>query len=1092
MKQNYWINGRTTSFQRWKAFLIMKLISVFILGFMMQSYAIDSQSKDKHLTLQFENNTLKEVLQKLESQTEFSFIYKDELINSVNKVSGNFRDEKVTDLLNEILKNTGLTYTIKGRTIIIISNDTGTVMEQQKSITGKVTDSAGSSLPGVTVVVKGTSIGIISDANGNYSISNLPENATLQFSFVGMKTQEIAVGGRTTINVTLSEEAIAIDEVVAIGYGVQKKTEVTTAIANVKSENFVKGAVNDAGQLLQGKVAGLTIVNNSGDPTSNSQILLRGTATLSTSTQPYVLIDGIPGDLNTVAPEDIESIDVLKDGSSAAIYGTRGTNGVILITTRRAKGNDVSSIEYNAYVSTQQISKKPDLLSASDYRNLIAQGVNFQDMGASTDWIDAITRSPFSHVHNLTIRGGNSKTNFIASGVYRSVEGLIRKTDNQTMNGRFDLNHNMYDGKLLFNFGFLSSNNKYTATTNGSGFDGTTYRQALNRNPTEPIKNADGSWYERPSLYFYDNPLARLYETDGENTSSTTRLNGSVTWRPVEGLVFKALVSQQKYNQLRGYSENFNNMSNIRDKKHGFASRGTSQTLEKMLDLTIDYSKSIGDHNFTALAGYSYLGDIGEGFYADNYNFPTDAFTYNNLGIGQALQKGFANMSSYKYTNNLIAFFGRINYNYKERYLFMASLRREASSKFLGAKQPWGNFPAASIGWRINKEEFMSNLTFINDLKFRAGYGVTGTAPDQSFLGVSRLGYQGSFMNNGAWSPTLVPVSNPNPYLKWEEKHEANIGIDFSLFNGRVGGSIDYYNRRTKGLLYDYPVPSPPNLYNTTTANVGTMENKGLEVMVNLIPIKTKDFTWSSSLSFSTNNNKLISLSNDLYKLSNDYFDVGYLNDGGGWTNRVQVGQKIGNFYGFKVVDVTTDGKWIYQLPDGSRVNYDDFTKTDENKMILGNGLPKYYAGWNNTFRYKKFDLGITMRGAFAFQILNAMRVYYENPQITAYNQLKTAHNKVFGKAVLNVPEVEWNSYYLENGDYWKIDNITLGYNFKTSSFKYIKDIRVYASSLNTMVITGYTGMDPEVNSMGLNPGTDERDRYPSTRTFTVGINVTF
>jgi len=970
--------------------------------------------------------------------------------------------------------------------------------EQQKTVSGTITDSqTNAPLVGVEIIIEGSTIGVITDANGKYSIVVPGDNTVLVFSYIGYLTQHVAVLGQAAINISMVPDALNLDEVVVIGYGVQKKSEVTTAIASVKSDEFVKGAVLDAGQLLQGKVAGLTIINNGGDPTGNSQILLRGTATLSTSTQPYILIDGIPGDLNTVAPEDIESINVLKDGSAAAIYGTRGTNGVILITTRRASGKAASSIEYNSYYSTQKIVRKPDMLTAAQYRQKIADGVGFQDMGASTDWVDAITRSPFSHVQNLTIRGGDSKTNFIASGVYRAIEGIMQKSDNRTLNGRFDLNHNMYDGKLLFNFGFLASNNSYTATGNGWGadpyaFDAYTYRQALNRNPTEPVKNADGSFYERPSLYFYDNPVARLYESDGKNTSNSTRINGSITLKPIEGLSIKALVSQQKYNQLTGYSENFNHISNLRDKRHGYAARSTNESTEKMLDLTADYSKSIGDHNFSVLAGYSYLSQMYEGFYSDNYDFPTDAFTYNNLGIGNALSLGFAKMSSSKSLSNLIAFFTRVNYSYKERYLLMASFRREGSNAFVGAKEPWGNFPAVSVGWRINKEDFMSNMTFIDDLKLRAGYGVTGTAPDQMFLGVGRLGYSGYFLNNGVWSPTLVPVSNPNPYLKWEEKHETNIGLDFSLLKGRVGGSIDYYNRRTKGLLYDYAVPSPPNLYGITTANVGTMENKGLEVMFNLVPLKTNNFSWTSNISFSTNQNKLVSLENDLYTLTNDFFDVGYLNDGGGWTHRVKVGEKIGNFYGFKVVDVTSDGKWIYELPDGSRVNFDGFTKAEADKMILGNGLPKYYAGWNNTFRYKNFDLGITMRGAFGFQILNSMRVYYENPLTTAYNQLNSAYDKAFGKAILNVNETEWNSYYIEDGDYWKIDNVTLGYNFKTPALKYIKDARIYVSTLNTLVLTGYTGIDPEVNSLGLNPGTDERDKYPSTRTFTAGINVTF
>lgn len=960
-------------------------------------------------------------------------------------------------------------------------------------ISGKVTSVNGEPLQGVTVLLKGTKTATTTDADGNFAIQVPERSGVLVFSYTGSAAKEVAFTSAGVINVSLQGEIKSIGEVVVIGYGTQRKGEVTSAVASVKAKDFVKGAVNDAAQLLQGKVAGLTIATPSGDPTANSQILLRGVATLSTSTQPLVIIDGIPGDLNTVAPEDIESIDVLKDGSAAAIYGTRGTNGVILITTRRAKGNVEPGVDYSGYVSTQVITKKPDMLTAQDYRTLIGQGVNFKDAGATTDWIDAITRTPVTHVHNITLRGGSAKTNYIATGTYRSLQGIVQKSDNRTLNGRLDLNHNMFDNKLLFNVGILSSSNNYTTTGNGYGFDGYIYRQALNRNPTEPTKNPDGSWYERPELYLYDNPLGRIYESDGQNSASNTRMNASISWLPVQGLTLKAFGSQQRYNQIRGYAENKNHISNLRDTKNGYASRGESQNTDRLLELTADYNKTIGKSKFTVLGGYSYQETEGEGFSMDNYDFPTDAFSYNNMGIGNALNLGRANMSSYKYANNLIGFFGRATFNFDERYLLTANLRHEASSKFLGAQQPWGTFPAISVGWKINKERFMSSLGFINDLKLRAGYGVTGTAPDASFLGVARLGYSGYFFDNGTWVPTIVPSSNPNPYLRWEEKHETNVGIDFSLFKGRIGGSIDLYSRRTKGLLYDYPVPSPPNLYNTTTANVGTMLNKGLEIMLNLIPVQTKEFVWNSSINFSTNHNELVSLDNDLYKLTNNFFNAGFLNDAGDATHRIQVGERIGNFFGYKVTDITDDGKWIYQLPDGKNVNYDNMEFKDENKMILGNGLPKYYAGWNNNFRYKNVELGVTMRGAFAFQILNSQRVYYENPTITQFNQLKAAHEKIFGKAVLNLPGVvEWNSYYIENGDYWKIDNITLAYNLNTPALRYFKAARIYAATLNALTITKYKGIDPEVNRLGLNPGTDERDRYPSVRTYTIGVNLTF
>ena len=960
-------------------------------------------------------------------------------------------------------------------------------------ITGRVVDNTGQAMPGVNVIVKGTANGTQTDVDGRYSIK-APAEATLVFSFVGSKGQEEVVGGRSTIDITLQPDARELGDVVVVGYGTQRRADLTSSVASVKEESFVKGATKDAGQLLQGKVAGLSVGTPSGDPTANSQILLRGTATLNSSTQPLVLIDGIPGTLNTVPPEDIESIDVLKDGSAAAIYGTRGTNGVILITTRRPQGNIEPTIEYSGYVSTQRIARRPEMLTADEYRQKLGEGVAFTDQGSNTDWIKAISQDPLIHVHNLSFRGGNAKTNYLVNGNYRYFEGIFQKSDNRTFNGRADINHSMFDGRVKVNLGILSSDNRYTATADGGSFNGYTYRQAVIRNPTAPIQNPDGTYAQQLSLFNYENPLSRLYSSDGLNTSQNTRLNGSITWEPIDNLQLKALASNTRYDQIRGYSENKQHPSTLRDGLNGYASRGTTLAIDKLAELTATYSRSFGEHRLTALAGYSYQQNTTENYSMQNWDFPTDLFTYNNIGIGNALRLGRAPMFSEKSQWNLVGFFGRLTYNYKEKYLLLASVRREASSRFLGAEQPWGTFPAVSVGWRINKENFLQGVSFLDDLKLRAGYGVTGTAPDLSFLGVARLGYTGYFLANGTWVQSLAPISNPNPSLRWEEKRETNVGIDYSLFKGRISGTVDYYVRRTNGLLYDYQVPSPPNLFPTTTANVGSLENKGLEVMLNVVPVQAKDFEWSSSFNFSTNQNKLLSLNNDLYQLTNDFFTTGYTGEPiQTYTNRVQVGQKLGNFYGYKVVDATDDGKWIYENKSGERVPYDQFTHSEDDKQVLGNGLPKYYAGWNNNFRYKNLDLGVTMRGAFGFQILNFQRMYYENTGVTQYNRLSSAYDKVFDKAVLSTSmPLEYNSYYIEDGAFWKIDNITLGYNFKKNPVKYVKNIRVYASTLNTFTITGYKGIDPEVNRIGLAPGTDDRDKYPTVRTFTVGLNVSF
>ncbi|MEO5893428.1 MAG: SusC/RagA family TonB-linked outer membrane protein [Ferruginibacter sp.] len=970
--------------------------------------------------------------------------------------------------------------------------------EFDKTVSGKITEAqTGAPLEGVTVLLKGTTTGTSTDAQGAFRLTVPDAGGILVISSTGFASQEMSIGSQTTFTFKMERSAAGLEDVVVIGYGTQKKREVTASIASVKSENFVKGAVNDAGQLLQGKVAGLSISSPGGDPVANSQIILRGINSINASSSPLILIDGIPGNLRTVAPEDIESIDVLKDGAAAAIYGTRGTNGVILITTRKSTGR-TQSVEYSGYASTQSIVRKPEMLTAQDYREKIAGGVALADLGASTDWIKEITRTPVTHVHNLSFRGGTPQTNYLVNLNYRSFQGIMLKSDNKAFNGRFDVNHSMFNGLLKLNLNLINTDQNYTTTGDqignaGYSFNGLTYRMALIRNPTSPIKNPDGSWFEQTGIFQYENPVSRVYESDGQNSNQNTRISGSLTLTPIKDLTITALGARTKFNETRGYSETKRHISAIRDNLNGYASKGATETLENLLEISANYNKRLGDHSFSVLAGYSYQDNTYLNSYMNNWDFPTDLFTYNNIGQGNAAKRGLNAFSSDKTRRNLIGFFGRATYNYKEKYLLMASVRREATSALVGAAEPWGTFPAVSVGWRINKESFMQNATFFSDLKLRVGYGITGTPPQDLFLGVARLGYDGYTLSNGAWVPQLVPVSNPNPNLRWEQKKEFNIGLDFSIYKGRVSGSFDAYDRKVDGLLYQFPVPTPPNLFGTTWANVGVMKNRGIEAIINVIPVTSKDFEWSSSVNFSTNTNKLVSLSNDDYKTTNPFFNTGYTSDPiQTYTHRVEVGRAIGEFYGFKVIGSDDAGKWIYEGRDGKPVSYDDFKGADEDKKVLGNGLPKYYAGWNNNIRYKNIDLSVTMRGAFDFQILNFQRMYYENSGRTQYNQLKSAYDKIYGVAVMdkNVP-LQFNSYYIEDGDFWKIDNITLGWNIGK-----IKNItsstRVYFSMLNSFVITGYKGIDPEVNRLGLAPGDDDRDKYPSARTFTFGVNVTF
>ena len=967
-----------------------------------------------------------------------------------------------------------------------------TALAQQK-VTGKVKDSSGEPVIGASVVVKGNNtMGTITDFDGNFML-DVPAKSVLVISYIGYVTQEVPTAGKNSLEIVLKEDTKTLDEVVVIGYGTQRKGDVTSSVASVKADNFVKGAVKDVGQLIQGKVAGLAITNPNGDPTGSTQIRLRGTNTIGgANTAPLVLIDGIPGELGTVAPEDVESVDVLKDGSAAAIYGMRGTNGVILITTKQAKGVDINQVEYNGYVSTSLIAKKLDMLNADEFRTLYPD----QDHGADTDWIDEISRTPVSHVHNLSLMGGNSKTNYIANLNYASRQGIMKKSDFESFQGRIEVTHRMFDDKLKLKFGLFGKKNQMESTTSGGSFRGWVYGQATRRNPTDPVRNEDGTWNENVSKFEYENPLALLYEAEGNVKKTQLRYNGNIVYNPIKDLTLSAVFSYIRDNMNRGYGETLNHISALRDGLAGWSSVGAYTKMEKLMELTAQYNKEIGAHKFSVLGGYSYNETDFEELWIDNYGFQDDYFGgWHNIGIGSALKDGKANIGSKKTPTNLIGFFGRATYSFKNRYLLMGALRYEGASQLWGTDNAWGLFPSISVGWRITEEAFMKNQKIFDDLKLRVGYGVTGSQPKDPFLGVAMLKYGSYAFVNGNWVQTIVPASNPNPDLKWEEKKETNIGLDFVSWGGRLSGSIDYYNRDVDGLIYEYGVPTPPNLYNKTMANGGTMRNRGVEVLVTVVPVQNKDFEWSTTGTFSLNSNKLISLSGSIFKSDYDYFNTGTVEYSGqvADSHRVQVGESIGNFYGFKVVDVDSEGRWIYEDRNGELVNYKDFTHAPEDKHVIGNGLPKWYAGWNNTLRYKNFDLNVTMRGAFGFQIINGGRMNYENVKNSRFeNRLKSVNDLVFGKHTLS-PEVEpeFNSYYVEDGDYWKIDNITLGYSFGQVG-KYIKSLRIYGSVLNALTITGYKGIDPEVSTDGLTPGYDTRDRYPSVRSFTFGVNVKF
>lgn len=983
----------------------------------------------------------------------------------------------------------------------------GNPKQSSVTIKGLVLDELNIPIIGANITEKGTLNGTISDVDGNFVLQVNNENAVLVVSYIGYRTVEQSVIADQQMRIVLSEDTRLMDEVVVIGYGTQKRADVTSSVSSVKSESFNKGAVLDAGQLVQGKVAGLQISLPTGDPTASTSVMLRGTSTLMGSTHPLILVDGVPGSFSTVAPEDIESIDVLKDGSATAIYGTRGTNGVIIITTKGGRRNMPTTIEYNGYVSISQQARIADFMNADDLRQRWSEGFEFsgandQDYGHSTDWLGEVSRTAISNVHNLTFRGGGAQSSTIATLTYDERQGTFKKSDSRNIRGRFEYIHRMFDDRLTANVSFIANER-----TTGAGFNSSVYRYATIQNPTQPIYDEQGDYVERP-VYFYDNPVSILNETEGMTRSRNLRFTGSVEFRPIDNLAIKGMYTKRGQSYLNGYYYTKKHPNTTEGGYNGYASRYTSDYLNDLAEFTVDWNIALEKHRIGVIAGYNYEASSSENFGVNNRDFPTDSYTYNKLESGMALSRGEAAMNSYKESEKLIGLFSRVTYNYDDRYLLMASIRREGSSKF-GADHKWGNFPGISAGWRLNEEDFMEDYTWLDNLKFRAGYGITGINIGSPYVSLASLNYENYFMYSGEWINTLVPVRNPNPNLKWEKKYEYNIGLDFDMFNGRFGGAIDFYRRDTKDALWNYSVPVPPYQYGTITANVGQIRNTGLEILFNGTPVKLPSIEWNSNISFSTNKNMLVSIANDQFQMSSDWFTTGHTGEPiQTTTHRVKVGDPIGNFFGLKSVGFTKDGLWIVE-----RLNLDEEGNIIdkyyglggeaelEDRQVLGNGVPKYYLNWNNQLQYKRFDLSISMRGAFGFEILNFQKMYYGNPTIQ-YNVLNSAFDlhdvvdmttgeKTGEKVTINDSQ-RYVSEYVENGNYWKIDNVTLGYTFDLRRVDFINNLRFYVSCLNLATFTGYSGIDPEVRMTGLDAGIDHRDKYPTNRSFTFGVNISF
>lgn len=1042
--------------------------------------------------------SLEDFLAELEKNYEVNFFYQHHIINNkyINlnqELLSRSENKETGQIVAELLKQLGIKYErMDEQTYILFQNEaTRSNFKKLESISGAVTDAAsGDPLPGVNVVVKGTTTGTSTNSNGEYQLTVQSLQDTLVFSFIGYQSREVAINGRTNIDISLQSQAISGEELVVVGYGTVSQENLTSSVKRVTSDEFVQGNVTDPAQLLKGKVAGLSINKVGSNPAETSQLKLRGTGTLVGDQSPLVIIDGVEGSLNDVSTQDIESINVIKDASAAAIYGTRGNNGVVVIETKRAEQGSVQ-LTYDGYTSTQQLTDEIPVLNAQEYRELMDQGIDEAvDFGSSTFWPDEVMRDmPVSHEHNLNISAGNEQTSYVANINYKAFEGIMQRSDNNTLDARLRVDHTMLDGDLDVTGSInVSKNWRYDGVEGGGSFTGRVLKDIYAFNPTRPIFNEDGSYNDNADNNT-ENPVSLIRETNGEFQESRANLFGTIVYSPVENLSLKAQGSRFTTDALEGFSRTKQHVIDLRDGTNGYASRSANKSVQHVVDLTAEYNSSFRDHDYSVLGGYTWKQTQYEDFFANNWDFPSDEVKYNNLSDGLALSEGQTTTDSFKQQTNLMGYFFRVNYDYKNKYILMASFRREGSSKF-GTNQKWGNFPAASIGWNITSEPFMENIEFLNNLKVRFGYGRTGSEPTDPYLSLSRLSFGDKIYSNGQWISTIQPLNNSNPNLKWEEKEEYNLGVDFTILDQRLEGTVDLYRRETSDLLFNFTVPTPPFLFNTILANAGTITNEGVEVNLSATPVQDTDFNWTSTITYATNRNELTSLSNDQFSIGGGFFDTGYTGAPiQQQTHRVQVGRSIGNFYGFKTIGVTESGEWLIEGADGEPKSIAD--QVPEDKQYVGNGVPDHQLSWSNTFRYKNWDLDVLMRGAFGFQVANLRRMFFNVPsQIRGGNVIKGTFDPLYGERPLSIDQdKQYVSHFITDGDFWKIDSITLGYNFDMEESSALQDIRLYASTNNLFTITNYEGFDPEVNFSGLAPGMDDIFRFPSARSFTLGVS---
>lgn len=1082
--------------QSWKSklFRIMRTTFFIIVFSVTQILAANSYSQGTRLSLNLKNVSAKTVLSQIEDKSQFYFIYDATVIDVEKKVSIELKDEPITKILDELFEGTNVIYKINNRQIALTTETNSSVSQQPRAISGRVTDSSGAPLPGVTVVIKGKTTGTITDAQGNYTLASVPADATLQFSFVGMKTQEIAVAGKSIVNVTMTEETVGLEEVVAIGYGTMKKRDLTGSVSQVKSKELEAYPSTNVFQAISGKSSGIQVLQSTGAPGASVNVRIRGSNSIQGSNEPLYVVDGFPINNPTMLNNaDIESIEILKDASSTAIYGSRGANGVVLITTKKGKAG-TNHVEFESSYSSQSLIRKLDLMNAKDYATLYNMkaandGVapyftqsEINNFGTGFDWQNFIYQTAPILTNSLNLNGGNEKTHFSISGSIFSQDGIIKGSTYDRYSFRSNVDHK-FSQKFSVNLSSTFTRLDTKREDSGGGARGETLIAAQFAPPTLTPYNDDGSYRVLANAYPFVapdliNPLNFLNEQSTVIKANITLINAALVFKPIEELSIN----------ISGGLENRDDRDDTYTTRNfinsdGSAKVNTNQYISLLNENTVNYTKTFNEkHHISALAGFTYQDFLTTSLSGSGTGFLSDVFqTYN---LAAATTPG---IPTSKYSKSvLLSYLGRINYNFKNKYFVTASFRADGASKFSKGNK-WGYFPSAALAWRISEEDFLKGNSVISNIKLRTSWGATGSQAINPYVTLNQLS-SGKMVFSDALYNTFAPGAKLPGDLKWETTEQFDVGFDLGIFKNTFEITADYYVKNTKDLLNTVMLPSSLG-FTSTVQNVGKVQNKGLEVGLNA-HISRSSFQWDVNANISFNKNKVVKLYND-EDILGGFVGVVALQDN---TNILREGRPIGQFWGYIEDGYNEKGKIKYKdvNPDGKL--------TIADKTYIGDPNPDFIYGLNSNMSYKNFELNIFLQGTYGNDLFNASAVSYAYDFVSGMNMIKELLTNSWTQNNINAkyPKIGTNTSvnvsnrFIEDGSYLRVKNIQLAYNVPFSKFSaknVIQSLQIYASGQNLLTFTKYSGWDPEVNSSGL--GIDNKT-YPMSKSLTFGLRARF